>query len=41
MNDRIKRDAIFVLMIQRGGFANPEASVPRKDFQDAAAAALR
>jgi len=36
-----RRDAIFVLMIQRAGFANADASEPRKVFQDAAAAALR
>lgn len=34
-------DAIFVLMIQRARFANPDASEPRKVFQDTAAAALR
>ena len=36
-----RRDAIFVLMIQRAGFANADAAEPRKVFQDAAAAALR
>ena len=35
------RDAIFVLMIQRGGFANPDGAEVRQVFQDAAAAALR
>ena len=35
------RDAVFVLMIQRGGFANADAAEPRKIFQDAAAAVLR
>lgn len=36
-----RRDAIFVLMIQRGGLASTDASEPRRVFQDAAAAALR
>jgi CubicO group peptidase (beta-lactamase class C family) len=35
------RDAVFVLMIQRAGFANPDVTEPRKVFQDAAAAALK
>ncbi len=36
-----RRDAIFVLMIQRAGFANADTAEPRKVFQEAAAAALR
>jgi CubicO group peptidase (beta-lactamase class C family) len=36
-----KRDAVFVLMIQRAGYANPDASEPRKVFQDTAASVLR
>ena len=36
-----RRDAVYVLMIQRAGFANEDASEPRKVFQDAAGAALR
>ena len=36
-----RRDAIFVMMIQRAGYSNPDAAEPRKVFQDAAAAALR
>ena len=36
-----KRDAIFVMMIQRAGFADADVTEPRKVFQDAAAAALR
>ena len=36
-----KRDATYVLMIQRAGFANADDTEPRRAFQDAAAAALR
>ena len=36
-----KRDAVFVLMIQRAGFANEDASEPRRVFQNAASASLR
>jgi CubicO group peptidase (beta-lactamase class C family) len=36
-----RRAAVFVLMIQRAGLANADASEPRRVFQDAAAAALR
>jgi CubicO group peptidase (beta-lactamase class C family) len=36
-----RRDAVYVLMIQRAGFANEDAAEPRKAFQDAAGAALR
>ena len=36
-----RRDAIYVLMIQRAGYSNPDSAEPRKAFQDAAAAALK
>jgi CubicO group peptidase (beta-lactamase class C family) len=36
-----RRDAVYVQMIQRAGYANPDGAEPRKVFQDAAAAALR
>ena len=36
-----RRSAVYVLMIQRAGYANPDAAEPRKVFQDAAAAELR
>jgi len=36
-----RRDAIYVLMIQRAGYTNADVTEPRKVFQDAVAAALR
>ncbi len=36
-----RRGAVYVLMIQRAGYANPDGAEPRKVFQDTAAAALR
>ena len=36
-----RRDAVYVLMIQRAGYANPDGAEPRKVFQDTAAAAMR
>lgn len=36
-----KRDAIYILMIQRAGYADADITEPRKVFQDAAAATLR
>jgi CubicO group peptidase (beta-lactamase class C family) len=36
-----RRDAVYVLMIQRAGYANPDGAEPRKAFQETAAAALR
>jgi CubicO group peptidase (beta-lactamase class C family) len=36
-----KRDAVYVMMIQRAGFPNGDASEARQVFQDAAAAALK
>ncbi len=36
-----RRDAVYVLMIQRAGFPNGDASEARKVFQHAAAAALK
>lgn len=36
-----RRDAVFVLMIQRVGDANADSTEPRKVFQDTAAAGLR
>ncbi len=36
-----RRDAIYVLMLQRGGYKDCDFTEPRKVFQDRAAAALR
>ena len=36
-----RRDAVYVLMIQRGGYRDSDFTEPRKVFQDSAAAALR
>ncbi len=36
-----RRDAIYVLMIQRGGYKDCDCTEPRKVFQDCAVAALR
>jgi CubicO group peptidase (beta-lactamase class C family) len=36
-----RRDAVTVLMIQRGGYTDCDFTEPRKVFQDRAAAALR